>query len=183
MCSIWCPFNAYSAIWFSFSVFNVSIKVPDINFTCKVSEATNNSSVLEGVYSDCVSVSLAKFKLWIGEFVIQSSYCWLSTRDHNEIVSKCWPFYIMNHCIKYRYEYSGFSSNQLNKLETVLTIVVFTSRINIVLRPYKYGLSSWWWSDVNFLSFAALYKEFGLINCWVQIEEVDISSCFSQVFT
>jgi hypothetical protein len=93
-----------------------------------------------------------------------------------KIVTLSWPLYIMNHSIEYWYKCSLLSTDELYELETMLSIVTLAWWINVILRPNKYSSTSRWWSDINFLSFTALYSKFRSFNSRVQIKEEYMSA-------
>jgi hypothetical protein len=106
MLAVRCPMNSYRAISLGLANFFVIFEAPEVNFTCQVSKTTNKCNLRERANLYSVSIPFAKFKKGIAIFVIQCSYCWLSSRDDNKSLSILYPYDIMNHTIKDWNKYS-----------------------------------------------------------------------------
>lgn len=140
--SIGGPSNADCAIGFSLPDFFVAIQGPEVDFSCKVSEATNKYSLGEWAYSNCVPVTFPILKKWLAKLVIEGGYCGLHARDDNESLSIWDPNNIMNHVVKDWDKRPCLSPLELNILAGMLTIVAFTGGVNKVLRPDQSSIAS-----------------------------------------
>jgi hypothetical protein len=142
MFSIWGPSNADCAISFRLSDFFVGIDGPEVDFSCKVSEATNKYGLGEWAYSNCVPVTFPILEKWLAMLVIEGGYCGLHARDDNESLSIWDPNNVMNHIVEDWDKRPCLSSLELNILTGMFTIVAFTGRVNEILRPDQSCIAS-----------------------------------------
>jgi len=129
------PVDANWAVGFGLAYLFVGIESPKVNFSCKVTETSNQNGLGEGTDSNCVSVAFAILKEGVRVLIIESSCRRLHTWHNNESLSIRYPDDIMNHSIKYWHENSSFASLKLNILACMLSIVAFSRWINKILRP------------------------------------------------
>ena len=133
MLSIWGPGNADCAIGLSLPDLFVAIEGPEVDFSRKVSEATNKYGLGKWANSNCVPIAFPILEKWLTMLVIEGGYCGLHARDDNESLSVWDPNNIMNHVVEDWDKRPCLSPLQLNILACMLTIVAFAGRVNEVL--------------------------------------------------
>lgn len=141
--SICGPGNAHCAIGFCLSDFFVGVQGPEVDFSCKVSEAANKYGLGEWANSNCVPIAFPIFEKRLAMLVIEGSYCGLHARDDDESLSIWDPHNVMNHVVEDWDKRPCLASLELNILAGMLAIVAFSGRVYEVLRPDQSSIASW----------------------------------------
>jgi len=178
------PLLTDSTIGFKLAHFLNIVKVfqtPYVNLASQVTKATDHCKLREWTDLNGVSKVLTKLKKSIAILIIKRGSRWLHTRDHNESFGIWQPGYIKHLVVEHRDKLAIFSSENLNILKSMLTIVTLTWAICEILRPNKCGMASWGNKYLNLLGSGALDIEFSFFNL-VRTSNIININCAIRVF-
>jgi len=159
--SIWGPLDSDGAVRSRLADLLKSIERPEIDITFEVAKATDQNQLGVRADADRVSIPLSKLVKGIAVLIIEGRHSRLVSGNDDEAFTGCKPGHVLNHVLEYWHVLTVSSSEDLDVLERMLTVVTLARSVGHVLRPNKGGVPSAAYLYCDFLPLMALNHELG----------------------
>jgi len=168
------PLNLNWARELCFSNFLLGLEVPKVHFSfSNITKSTNHENLAKWTNFDRVLKLLSEFKCWFTIEIVHGSHCRLLTCNYNKLLSIMSPLNILNLVVKNGNKFTIFAFMDSYVLERVLSIVAFSRRVILILRPDKYGMSRRSRNYLDVVSSRTCNVELGSLKITVEIVHIN----------